>query len=135
MFPFILGRINQQQFITAVQRLIPAQQLEEILGFSIIPAQILEEANMIPSLETSTMNIRDNNPFSTVNLISDEQLRQIAVQSSSRSWHVLILNLGFLEYDIEAYLIQSNRDPIAAVRILLFSSNRQIDFLFFRFAL
>ena len=98
-------------------------ELEELLNFDIIPPHLLDEANMLPSLQGSATNIRSTNGFGgggggapgDIDLISDEQLRQIANQSARRNWTKLALTLGFLEYDIEAYKIKHNNDPTATV--------------------
>ena len=94
---------------------VPVNDLEEILNFSIIPSHILDEANAVPSIPPSTTNLRRDDPFATDELISDEQLRLISARATQKSWHVLALNLGFLEYDIEAYLARNNGDASVAV--------------------
>lgn len=127
---FALGQLNQQQFVTGVQRLIPPDELEELLRFDIIPSHILEEVNQLPSLPGSAMDVRttrDN--YGSNDLISDDQLRQIANQASRKNWSKLGLALGFLEYDIEAFRAQNNYDNTAAVNIILAFNIRKIDLI------
>lgn len=113
---FVLkGLIDRQQFITGVQRQIPPDELEELLRFDIIPAQLLDEANMLPSLQSSSTNLRNPNDYGINELVSDDQLRQIANQASRKNWQKLALTLGFLEYDVEAYKTKNNNDSAAAV--------------------
>jgi len=100
-----------------VQRYIAPGELEELLGFDIIPPQLLDEANMLPSLQSSTANIRSANDFGSSDLISDDQLRLIANQVARKNWTKLALVLGFLEYDIEAYKLKNNSDAAATVCI------------------
>jgi hypothetical protein len=105
-----------------VQRLIPPAELEEILHFDIIPSHILEEANRLPSLQASSTNLRNLNDYGHKSPISDDQLRQLAVQASRKNWPRLAITLGFLEYDIESYKVQNNNDTIATVNRSLFGS-------------
>jgi hypothetical protein len=98
-----------------VQRCITPGELEELLNFDIIPTQLLDEANMLPSLQSSATNLRSTNGFNTSDLVTDEQLRQIAQQVARKNWTKLALTLGFLEYDIEAYKLKNNNDPAATV--------------------
>lgn len=116
----VLGQVNQQQFVMGVQRLIPPDELEELLHFDIIPSHILEEANRLPSLPGSATNIRaPNNNYGSNDLVGDDQLRQLANQASRKNWSKLAINLGFLEYDIESYRAQNNFDNNAAVNQIL----------------
>lgn len=108
-----------QQFVTAVQRAIPQRELEEMLKFDIIPTNLLDEASMLPSLQGSQTNVRSTDNFGAHDLVSDEQLRQLAREISTRNWSKLAVTLGFLEYDIEAYKIKNNNDSTAAVCIIL----------------
>jgi hypothetical protein len=107
--------LNQHQFITGVQRFIPPAELDELLHFDIIPSYILEEANRLPSLQTSSTNLRNINDYGYDDPISDDQLRQIAIQASRKKWSKLAISLGFLEYDIESYKVQNNNDATATV--------------------
>lgn len=121
-----LGKLNQQQFITGVKQYISPGELEQMLNFTIIPTNILDEANMVPSLQSSTTNMRTTTTnFGSNELVSDEQLRQIAQQAARKSWSRLALTLGFLEYDIEAYRVKNNGDSTGTVNFNLnFQSNR-----------
>jgi hypothetical protein len=111
-----------------VQRCITPGELEELLNFDIIPTHLLDEANTLPSLQSSSTNLRNPNSFSGSDLVSDEQLRQIAYQASRKNWTKLALTLGFLEYDIEAYKLRNNNDPAATVCHYL---NLRINEIFF----
>lgn len=86
-----------------------------MLSFTIIPSHLLDEANMLPSLQASAANLRSTNDYVVHDLIGDDQLRQIAGQAANKNWPRLALTLGFLEYDIEAYRARNNRDPAATV--------------------
>ncbi|CAF0910614.1 unnamed protein product [Rotaria sordida] len=113
------SKLNMQQFVDAVQRSIPPNELEDILKFNIIPTHLLDEANALPSLPASSTNIRNINDYGNYDLVNDEQLRQIASQVSYKNWSKLALALGFLEYDIEAYKIKNNNDSSATMLELL----------------
>ena len=108
-----------QQFVTGVQRAIPENELNELLKFEMIPAYLLDQASALPSLPGSSTNIRTTNDFGIHDLVTDDQLRQIANQAQYKNWPKLALTLGFLEYDIEAYKIKNNNDSAAAVSINL----------------
>ena len=108
-----------QQFITGVQRQIPPGELEELLSFEIIPTQVLDEANMLSSLQSSSTNLRHTYDVGTYDQVNDDQLRQIANQAARKNWSKLALTLGFLEYDIEAYRVKNNNDPAATVSLNL----------------
>lgn len=99
-----------------------------MLNFTIIPTSILDEANMVPSLQSSSANMRTTTTnFGSNELVSDEQLRQIAQQAARKSWSRLALTLGFLEYDIEAYRVKNNGDSTGTVNFNLnFQSNRSV---------
>jgi hypothetical protein len=103
------------QFISGVQRNISAGELEELLSFEIIPSQVLDEANMLSSLQSSSINVRHTYDADTHDNISDDQLRQIANQASRKNWSKLALAIGFLEYDIETYKLRNKNDPSATV--------------------
>lgn len=113
------GAVNQQQFITGVQRAIPPPELEELLHFDIIPAHLLEEANRLPSLQSSSTNLRQPATYANDDLVSDNQLRQVANEASKRNWTKLALDLDFLEYDIESYKVQNNYDAVSTLFELL----------------
>ena len=127
-----IGQLNQEQFIAGVQRCIPPQELQQLLRFEIIPSQVLHEVNDQPSLPSPGNSSRRPNDAETGDMISDNQLRQIATQAARRDWEGLAAKLGFLEYDIEAYKVQNDSDPSATVwndRFQLYS-NQADDFLF-----
>ncbi|CAF3415163.1 unnamed protein product [Rotaria sp. Silwood1] len=113
------SKLNMQQFVDAVQRSIPSNELEEILKFDIIPTHLLDEASALPSLPGSSTNIHNINVYGNYDVVNDEQLRQIASQVSYKNWSKLALALGFLEYDIEAYKIKNNNDSSATMLELL----------------
>lgn len=98
-----------------IQRCINPNELEEILHFDIIPTQLLDEANMLPSLQASSTNVRSVHNHHSADLVTDEQLKQIANQATRKNWTKLALTLGFLEYDIEAYRLKNNNDSTATV--------------------
>ena len=75
---------------------------------------------MLPSLPSSSTNIRRTNDLLPNDLVTDEQLRRIADQAAYKDWSQLVISLGFLEYDIEAYKIKNNNDSTATVHIDLF---------------
>jgi hypothetical protein len=100
-----------------IQRLIPPNELEEILRFDIIPPYLLDDANRLPSLQSSSANLRGGNDFGIDEPVSDDQLKQIASQASRKNWQKLAITLGFLEYDIESYKIQYNYDSTEIVNI------------------
>lgn len=104
-----------------MQRSISPGELEELLRFEIVPTQLLEEANRLPSLRSSSTNIHSANDFGVDGLLSDNQLRQVASQASRKNWSKLAITLGFLEYDIEAYKVQNNYDSTATVNDFLFN--------------
>jgi hypothetical protein len=80
---------------------------------------------MLPSLQSSSTNIRSTHDFGGSDLVNDDQLQQIANQAARRNWSKLALTLGFLEYDIEAYSIKNNQDPAATVSLIfLFEKNQ-----------
>jgi hypothetical protein len=109
-----------QQFITGVQQCFSQDELEELLKFDIIPTHLLDEANAIPSLQSSTTNLRSTNNFGANDLVTDSQLNEIANQAILKNWTKLALALGFLEYDIEAFKAKNNNDSAAAVSVIEF---------------
>ncbi|CAF0924032.1 unnamed protein product [Adineta steineri] len=113
------GQLNMEQFIAGVQRCFSPGELEELLKFDIIPAHLLDEANAISSLQSSSTNLRNAYDYGTNDLVSDSQLRQIATQATRRNWTKLAVSLGFLEYDIEAFKAKNNNDSAAALYELL----------------
>jgi hypothetical protein len=130
-----IGEINQQQFVTGVQRTIPPHELDALLHFDIIPSQLLEESKKLPSLQSSSVNMfsttndfRDDNQMNGNALISDDELRQIANQAARKDWSKFALTLGFLEYDIEAYKVRNNQDAASTVNIFFSEiNNKQIS--------
>jgi hypothetical protein len=98
-----------------VQQSIKPNELEELLSFDIIPSNLLDEANMLPSLQSSSTNLRSTNEFGALDLVTDDQLRQIANQVTRKNWTKFALTLGFLEYDIDAYKLKNNNDSAATV--------------------
>jgi hypothetical protein len=114
--------MNQEQFVTSVQRCISSHELEELLHFEIIPSHLLNEANKLPSLPSSATNIRNVNDDRIDSYLSDDQLKQIAKHAANKNWSKLAITLGFLEYDIEAYKIQNNYDSAATVYTFFFFS-------------
>ena len=111
-----LGQLNQLQFITGVQRCITPEELEEIFHFDIIPSDLLDEANMLPSLQSSSTNIRNAYSMDDGDRVTDEQLKQISRQIAYKNWPRLATKLGFLEDDIDAYESKNSRDTGATVR-------------------
>ena len=75
---------------------------------------------MLPSLQASSSNVRSAQSHPSTDLVTDEQLKQIANQSARKNWTKLALTLGFLEYDIEAYKVRNNGDSAATVCLDLF---------------
>lgn len=92
-----------------------------MLHFDIIPTQLLDEANMLPSLQSSSINVRSAHGYTSAGLVTDEQLKQIANQATRKNWSKLALTLGFLEYDIEAYKLKNNHDATATVCVFIFN--------------
>jgi hypothetical protein len=72
---------------------------------------------MLPSLQSSSSNLRSTYDLGTSDVVNDDQLRQIANQVAQKNWTNLALALGFLEYDIEAYKLKNNNDSAATVSI------------------
>ena len=110
-----IGHLNQDQFISGVQRSIPPQELQQLLRFEIIPSQLLSDVDNLPSLPSPSTSSRRPNDTDTGDFISDNQLRQIAGQAARRDWESLAIKLGFLEYDIESFKVQNDSDPAATV--------------------
>ena len=125
-----LGQVEMQQFVGGVQRHIPPDELEELLSFEIIPSKVLDEANMLSSLQSSAANLRHTYDAGAHDQVSDDQFRQIATQAAHKSWPKLALALGFLEYDIEAYKLKNNNDPAATVNMTLIFSNTRSNVFF-----
>lgn len=115
---FFIGKVNREQFIAGVRRSIPPNELDELLKFEIIPSHLLDEVNAVQSLSSSTTNVRNTNDYGSYDVVTDDQLKQIANQASHKSWPKLALALGFLEYDIEAYKIRNNNDAAATVSLI-----------------
>ncbi|CAF1992857.1 unnamed protein product [Rotaria magnacalcarata] len=113
------GELNQKQFVEGVKRLIPRDELEEILGFNIVPAKLLDEVNRLPSPELSVTNPRSKLNFQDYDLISNDELQKISLLASRKNWPKLAYKLGFLEYDVEAYQELKNYDSEATIYALL----------------
>ncbi|CAF3162391.1 unnamed protein product [Rotaria socialis] len=113
------GELNQKQFVEGVKRLIPRDELEEILGFNIIPAKLLDEVNRLPSPQLSVPNPRSKLNFHDYDLVSNDELQKISLQASRKNWPRLAYTLGFLEYDVEAYQELKNYDSEATIYALL----------------
>jgi hypothetical protein len=109
------GQLNQQQFVQGVQRCMSPSELDDLLHFSMIPSSLLDDANMLPSLQSSTMNLRHGHTVDADESLSDTQLRHISQQAAKKNWSKLALSLGFLEYDIEAYRVRNKNDSSATV--------------------
>ncbi|CAF0891848.1 unnamed protein product [Didymodactylos carnosus] len=128
------GYITQQQFITGIQRHFPADQLDEVLKFEIIPSHVLDAVNILPSLQGSASNLRDQNAvmsedYGMSDVVSDDQIHQIAGHAARKNWQKLALCLGFLEYDIESYRVQNNNDPTQTMYALLSVWREQEQYL------
>ncbi|CAF0780810.1 unnamed protein product [Adineta steineri] len=115
------GRLNQQEFVDGVLKFIPREELEDILEFHIIPPDILEEIDKLPGLPLPPISTHDHDTADDVgiNLVNDDQTKQIAVQLAKKNWRKLALALGFLEYDIEAYKVQNKYNDAATIYELL----------------
>jgi hypothetical protein len=113
---------------------MPRAQLENILQFRIIPFQVIHETNLLPPLPLppleshkhslpahSHRNTKNYYDDDYKNIVTDNQLKEIAMGTSKRDWIKLLLNLGFLEYDIEAYKAHNNNNAAATVIIFCFS--------------
>ena len=110
-----VGQLNQEQFIKGMQHAIPSHQLEQILRFEIIPSEVLDDVKDMPSLSTPTLQASRSNNYTPNDMISDDQLRQIADRVAKKKWENFAIQLGFLEYDIEAYKVKHRADPRATV--------------------
>lgn len=108
--------MTQEQFVKGMQRAIPPAHLEQLLRFEIIPSEVLNEMKDTSSMPPSnTQTPRSMNFTDRQDMISDNQLRQLADRVSQRNWRNLAIQMGFLEYDIEAYKTKNRGDPRAAV--------------------
>lgn len=54
------GSINETQFVTNIIRNYSDNQISEMLKFDLIPNEVLDDANMQPSLSGSQMNMRND---------------------------------------------------------------------------
>ncbi len=54
------GRINENQFLNSIRRNYSINELNRFLKFDIIPNEVLDEANMQPSVHGSVMSVRSN---------------------------------------------------------------------------
>ena len=114
----LVDHLNQEQFIAGVQRCFSPDELEQLLHFEIIPSKIIDEVNNVSSTGASLANVRSSSGSAKSHeIITDQQLRQIANQAAKRNWERLGLALGFLEYDIESYKIRHDADSGTAVRL------------------
>lgn len=57
------GRINETQFISNIVRNYSDVELSKILKYDLIPNEVLDEANMQPSLAGSQMNMRNERVY------------------------------------------------------------------------
>ena len=113
---FLVDHLNQEQFIAGVQRCFSPDELEQLLHFEIIPSKIIDEVNSDSLSASASANVRSSSGSAKSHeIITDQQLRQIANQAAKRNWQRLGLALGFLEYDIESYKIRHSSDSGTAV--------------------
>ena len=54
------GRINENQFVNSIKREFKVSELRDLLNFDLIPAEVLDEVNMQPSLAGSRVNLRSD---------------------------------------------------------------------------
>ena len=111
------GQLTQEQFIKGMQRVIPEQQLEQLLRFEIIPNEVLsdvkDDGSSLPPSNRQTP--RSNNYTPGDDLISDDHFHQIADRAARRNWQNLAVQMGFVEHDIETYKTKNRGDPRATV--------------------
>jgi len=110
---------------------MPRDQLENILQFHIIPFKVIQETNLLPPLPLPPLEVHPHPHRKARNyyddddddsdIVNDDQLKQLAMRTSQRHWTKLLLNLGFLEYDIEAYKARNNYNAAATVTIFCLS--------------
>ncbi|CAF0758347.1 unnamed protein product [Adineta ricciae] len=112
-------KLNQQQFVEGVLKFIPHDELAELLDFHIIPTAVSHEVATLPDLPLPPMMSVNADHVIGDDLVTDDQIKQLALQTSQKHWTKLILALGFLEYDIEAYKARNNYNAAATVYDLL----------------
>lgn len=54
------GYINEAQFVKNIKRIYSENQLRQFLRVDLIPNEVLDEANMQPSLAGSRINMRND---------------------------------------------------------------------------
>ena len=54
------GYINEAQFVKNIKRIYSENQLRQCLRVDLIPNEVLDEANMQPSLAGSRINMRND---------------------------------------------------------------------------
>lgn len=54
------GYINEAQFVKNIKRMYSENQLRQFLRVDLIPNEVLDEANMQPSLAGSRINMRND---------------------------------------------------------------------------
>ncbi len=54
------GRITENQFVSAIRRKYSDKILNDMLRFDLIPLEVLDEANMQPSLSGSMVNLNND---------------------------------------------------------------------------
>jgi hypothetical protein len=117
MIDIYIDQINQEQFIVGVKKIMSRDQLEHIFQFHIIPSELVEDSNTLPPLPVPPPTLRNANDYDVNEMVTDDQLKQIAIRAAKRHWTKLALSLGFLEYDIEAYKAQNNYNAERTVTI------------------
>ena len=65
------GRITENQFVGAIRRKYSDKSLNDMLRFDLIPLEVLDEANMQPSLSGSMVNLNNDRVNSIFNLKSN----------------------------------------------------------------
>ena len=123
--PFV-DQLNQQQFVDGVLKFIPHEELAELLDFHIIPTAVSHETATLPDLPLPPMMTANADNVVGNDLVTDDQIKQLALQTSQKHWTKLILSLGFLEYDIEAYKARNNYNAAATVRPIIHSFSHVI---------
>lgn len=88
-------------------------ELENILRFEIIPSEVLNSDDFQSPQVTSRSQ---KESFRSFDANLDNELRQIASRAATRNWQPLVMELGFYEYDIEAYKARNSFDSKETVR-------------------
>jgi len=57
------GRITENQFVGAIRRKYSDKSLNDMLRFDLIPLEVLDEANMQPSLSGSMVNLNNDKVY------------------------------------------------------------------------